>query len=106
MKTPVEQAPAPLVSDEQIETGANEWREGERGITVMHRLVFSEGADWMRSEYEAALTQMRAERDELVGELRSQIQVYKDRMGEPTHEANCVCGYHRIEALLSKYKNE
>ena len=91
MKTPVEQAPAPLVSDGRM--------RAHNGDQLMD-------PEDVRDEYETALTKMRAERDDLVGELRSQIQVYKDRMGEPTHEANCVCGYHRIEALLSKYKTE
>ena len=116
MKTPVEQAPAPLVSDEQIIGGRLEvgklnpdyklYKKPNHFRAPVFRTAPPMSPTEVRDIYETALTKMRAERDDLVGELRSQIQVYKDRMGEPTHEANCVCGYHRIEALLSKYKTE
>ena len=106
-------APAPLVSNEDLGSNMNVYEaslEKHTSHDVVTRLnmttAYGAGARNMRDIYESELTKMRAERDDLVGELRSQIQVYKDRMGEPTHEANCVCGYHRIEALLSKYKNE
>jgi len=74
----MEQTLPPLVSDEQMETEANEWREGERGVTITHRMCFFSGAEWMRSECEAD----RAKTREVVQSLVDAIQGEAVRCGD------------------------
>lgn len=44
----------PLLSDDAIETYADNWNEGVRGITIAHRVILVEGMDRARTIYEAA----------------------------------------------------
>lgn len=74
--TPVEQAPAPVVSDEQ------KFAPIKALITPQACHVMTKADIWAhyeleRSTREAELTKMRAERDELVGALRKAVADYK-----------------------------
>lgn len=109
-KTPVE--PTTLVSDERkpLSYYMNNalWYFGQPPDPISGQVVpRSTVESWMErtKEMEVNLAKLIAERDELVAGLRSLIQVYKDRLGEPIHDGNrCMCVYHRNESLLSKYK--
>jgi hypothetical protein len=109
----MEQTLPPLVSDEQIETEANEWREGERGITIAHRMCFFSGAEWMRSECEADRQRTREVVQALVdalGELR-----YGAELGAIEWDCQCeedagiTCGpcgsFERGDAALALAKS-
>ena len=86
MKT---ESPAPLVSDEQIRL----------------RRPMPMTAPEVRDIYEAHLTTMRAERDELVGAYKRLLVRFEEATGERPH-AYCGCTYCESTALLSKYKTE
>ena len=81
----MEQTLPPLVSDEQMETEANEWREGERGVTITHRMCFFSGAEWMRSECEADRAKTREVVQALVDALRNADRYGNFRNDGPYH---------------------
>ena len=127
--TPVEQAPAPVVSDKEITRKAtiqsdaamamhkDDFAAGERARGSVNGAV--DGQDI----YESELTKMRAERDELVGFLR-RMAVALDEMDATSLEATVdddpydAVQFHltvpeeeeqnvrELLDLLSKYKTE
>lgn len=101
MKT---ESPAPLVSDEQIKPPAvwraNSW-SGRMEVITPKGITPEE----VRAIYEAHLSKMRAERDELVGAYKRLLVRFEEATGERPH-AYCGCTYCESTALLSKYKTE
>ena len=115
--TPVEQAPAPVVSDKEITRKATIQSDA---AMAMHKDDFAagerargyvNGAVDVKDVYESELTKMRAERDELVGRLEiltsasENIEPQIIRGGLEEEDAFIVAR-QQSRRLLSKYKTE
>lgn len=107
--TPVEQAPAPLVSDERLTSialGVTTREQVRRNRELQHlynaRYL---GASMMRDIYESELTKMRAERDELVGVMNSIsiTAIHSNTSGQYEVDERLI---GKMNTLLSKYKTE